>query len=69
MSTWKSIYNTENEYRAQIVNDILEDNGINSVIVKKKDSSYNNFGGYEINVNPNDIIKALKIISDEIDFE
>ncbi len=63
------IYSTENEYRAQIVNDVLEDNGVNSVILKKKDSSYNNFGGYEISVIPNDVIKAMKIIADEIDFE
>jgi len=52
-----------------IVNDILEDRGINSVILKKKDSSYNNFGRYELNVDSNDVIKAMKIISDEIDFE
>ena len=69
MSNWKTIYDTDNEYRARIVNDILEERGINSVILKKKDSSYNNFGGYELNVDSNDVIKAMKIISDEIDFE
>ena len=69
VSNWKTIYETDNEYRVHIVNDILEDRGINSVILKKKDSSYNNFGRYELNVDSNDVIKAMKIISDEIDFE
>ena len=69
MSNWKTIYDTDNEHRARIVNGILEERGINSVILKKKDSSYNNFGRYELNVDSNDVIKAMKIISDEIDFE
>ena len=69
MSNWKTIYDSDNEHRVRIVNSILEEKGINSVIIKKRDSSYNNFGRYELNVDANDVITAMKIISDEIDFE
>lgn len=69
MSNWKSIYKTETAHRANIVNGVLDKEGIRSVILNKRDSSYNNFGNYEVAVGPYDIMKALKIISDEITFE
>jgi hypothetical protein len=68
MSKWQKVYQTDNEYRAKIVRDILFDSGLEPVIVNKKDRSYN-FGGYEIVVKPDNVIMALKIINDEISFE
>ncbi len=68
MSNWKKVYSSEFEYRAKIVNDILEEAGLNPVMLKKRDSSYNNFGNHEVKVNPDHVILALKIIADEIDF-
>jgi hypothetical protein len=69
MSNWKTVYKSETEHRARIVNDVLEKAGIHSVIVNKRDSSYNNFGNFEVAVDPDNILEALKIISDEITFE
>ena len=69
MSKWQKIYQTENEYRAKIVRDILHDSGLNPVIVPKQDRSYNDFGGFEVVVTPDEVIKALKIIDDGIRFE
>ena len=69
MSKWQKVYGSENEIRAKIVKDKLMDSGLNPVILKKKDSSLNNFGGFEVVVIQDDIIVALKIIQDEIDFE
>lgn len=67
MSNWKKVYSSEFGHRAKIVNDILEEAGLNPVMLNKRDSSYNNFGNYEVKVNPDHILLALKIITDEID--
>ncbi|MEN7550647.1 hypothetical protein AAG747_22195 [Rapidithrix thailandica] len=40
-----------------------------SVIIDKADSSYNNFGEKEIYVDRKNVIRALKIIEDEVRFE
>jgi len=69
MSNWKTVFNTETEYRARIVISVLEKAGIHSVILNKRDSSLNNFGNFEVSVNSDNILKAMKIISDEITFE
>lgn len=69
MSNWQKVYHTENEYRAKIVLAILEESGLNPVIINKKDRSLNDFGGYDVVVNPEEVIIALKVINDEIRFE
>ncbi len=69
MKDWKTVYTTEIEHRAMIVKDVLEKTEISAVILNKRDSSYNNFGNFEVSVNPDHVIKALKIIADEIAFE
>ena len=66
---WERVYHTEVEYRANIVKDLLETSGFHPVLLKKKDSSYNNFGDYEVCVESQYVIRALKKISDEITFE
>jgi len=68
-ANWAKVYHSENEYRANIVKDILDKSGYRPVILKKKDSSYNNFGEYEVVVESDYVIRALKVISDEITFE
>jgi hypothetical protein len=69
MSKWQNVFHTDNEYRAKIVRDILHDSGLDPVIVNTKDRAYNNFGGYDVAVQPGNVIMALKIINDEISFE
>ena len=69
MSNWQRVYDTEIEFRASIVRDILVESGLNPVIIKKKDRSYNDFGGFEVRVSPEEVIMALKIINDGVHFE
>jgi hypothetical protein len=69
MSNWQRVYDTEIEFRASIVKDILIDSGLNPVVIKKKDRSYNDFGGFEVRVAPEEVIMALKIIGDGVRFE
>ncbi|MGD1839446.1 MAG: putative signal transducing protein [Thermonemataceae bacterium] len=69
MVRWQKIYETDKSYQAGIVKAVLEDSEIIAVIINKQDSSYNMFGGQEIFVKAEDVIRALKIIQDEITFE
>lgn len=68
MHNWKSIYEDKLEYRASIVRDVLSDRGMNPVLLNKQDSSHH-FGHFEVLVAPDHILKAIKIINDEIRFE
>ena len=67
MHNWQAVYRDDNEYRTVIVKTVLEDYEMNPVLINKKISSYG-FGDYEILVAPNHIMRALKIISEDIDF-
>ena len=68
MAKWQKVFSTEKSYRAEIVKSVLDDTGINAVVLKKKDSSLNNFGLFEVLVLPDDVIKAMKIIQNDISF-
>lgn len=37
---WVKIYNTNQTFRAEIIKGMLEENGINVVLVNRQDSSY-----------------------------
>jgi hypothetical protein len=66
---WQKIYSDALEHRVHIVRDVLKDHGINSVIVNKKNSALNNFGLFELQVTPDNVIQAIKIITDDISFK
>jgi len=68
MSRWQSVYSTEKMYRAEIVKSILEEKGIDAVVVNKKDTYYH-FGQLEIHVDPDHVIRSIKIIEDEVKFD
>ncbi len=68
MEKWQSIYKTDKLYRAEIVKDFLSDQHIQPIIVDKKDSAYQ-FGYYEIMVTSDEVLRAIKIIENEIKFE
>lgn len=68
MASWQKVYQNNLEHKASIVKSILDDYDLNPVIVNKKDSSYQ-LGYYEVHVAPDNVIKALKIIEEEIDFK
>jgi hypothetical protein len=68
MKGWQKIYSSEMPFRAEIVRLTLERQNYNPVLLNKKDSSYL-FGNYEVYVARKHVLKAIKIISDELRFE
>ena len=68
MNKWQCIYSTTKSYRAEIIKAILEENGISAVIVNKQDMNYH-IGQLEVHVDPDNVIRSIKIIEDEIKFD
>lgn len=68
MKGWQSVFTDKLQYRAEIVKAVLEDCGLQPVLVNKKDQSYQ-LGHFEIFVAPDHVIRAIKIIADDIKFE
>jgi len=66
MSNWQKVYNSDLFHRAEIVKSLLQEHSFNPVLVNKMDSSYHNFGDYEVYVSPEFVIKAKKLIEDAI---
>ncbi|NJM93616.1 MAG: hypothetical protein HC842_02190 [Cytophagales bacterium] len=67
MANWQSVFNSANPHQAAIVKDILEERELYPILVNKRDSNYH-LGSYEVQVAPDHVIRALKIIEDEIKF-
>lgn len=61
---WVIVYSTNQMYLAEIAKQVLADNGMNSIIINKKDSSYNDFGDIELYVNHDFFIKAKALIKE-----
>jgi len=59
---WIKIYSTSANYKAELIKGLLFENGIQAVVINKKDSSYL-FGELEIYVMPDDVLQAKHIIS------
>lgn len=68
MDNWQKVFTHAQQHKAEIVKAVLEENDISSVVVSKKDSLYQ-FGNYEVYVSHEDVLKALKMINDDIHFE
>jgi len=68
MNNWQKVYSDNQGYRAEIVKAVLEDSGLQPVLVNKKDTSYH-FGQFEVFVAPDHVMRAIKIIEDDIKFE
>ena len=69
MSNWASIFESKHEYKAEIVKDVLADQGFDPVILNKKDTAYNIFGQYEVHVATENVVRALRIVENDINFE
>lgn len=65
MSSWVTIYKSNNSNNAHIVKSVLEDNSIDVVIVDKMDSMHTHLMNAEIelHVSPENVVKAKHIIS------
>ena len=61
---WIKIYRTGDLYRAELAKKVIEENGIDAVIMNQKDSSYLTFGEIEVLVKPEDEEKAKKLIKE-----
>jgi hypothetical protein len=68
MDKWQKVYASDLPYRAEIVKGVLAENDLNPVLINKKDTVYQ-IGNYEVHVAPEDVLKAIKIIKDDICFE
>lgn len=68
MADWQKVYQNSIQHKVSIVKAVLDDHNLNPVIVNKKDSSYQ-LGYFEVHVAPDNVMKALKIIEEEIDFK
>jgi len=65
---WAKAYSSENPIRAEIVKDVLENKGLSPIIVNKKE--FVSQQGYcEVLVVADDLMRALKIIQDQVEFE
>jgi hypothetical protein len=62
-SDLNKIHQTGNPIEAEIIIQMLEENGINAVSMNKRDSSYQAFGVIEIYCPANDVVTALHLIN------
>jgi hypothetical protein len=68
MENWKKVFEAGSPIRVEIVKGVLQEFGIDAVILNKKDSIYLIHGQYEVLVSKEDAQKALNIIKNEITF-
>jgi len=61
---WKQVFLTGEFYKAEMARDLLEMNGINSVILNQKDSIYQTFGDIVVYVNEPDEERAFEILNE-----
>ncbi|MFA9388835.1 MAG: DUF2007 domain-containing protein [Prolixibacteraceae bacterium] len=61
---WKQVFLTGQAYQAEMAKEILENNGINAVILNQKDSVYLTFGDLEVYVNEKDVDRAVELLKD-----
>ena len=57
------VYHSSQDYLVQMMAGKLESQGIESIVLSTKDSTYNNFGSVELYVYTKDVIKAKYIIN------
>lgn len=63
-NNWVCIYTSPNMQDAEIIKGVLAFNEINSVIINKRDSSYNMFGYFEVYVNRDEAVKAKFVMKE-----
>lgn len=68
MSKWQSVYKSRLLHKAEIVKGVLKEKNLNPVIIDKQDSLYK-IGYFEVLVNNDEVMQAIKIIENEINIE
>jgi len=61
-SQWEVVYTTDKLYKAELFRGMLEEEGIESIIINKQDSSYISFGEVELYVPREEILNAKQIM-------
>ncbi len=61
MDNWTLIYSSNQLYKTELMKQLLAENGIQSIVVNKKDSAYL-FGEVELYVSVEDAFQARQII-------
>ena len=59
---WENIYSTTEEYLVSMAKDLLQESGIDSVVINHKDSAYVCWGEYELFVRDEKKVEAAMII-------
>ncbi len=59
---WVKVFTAKELYRASLLKGVLEDEGIDVIILNKKDSIYITIGEVELYVKQSDAVRALNII-------
>ncbi len=59
---WVSVYTTEHAWQAEIAKQILSENGIESVVINKRDSSLLAFGEVKVYVSNDDSEKSKELL-------
>ena len=61
-SRWEVVFTTNLLYKAEILRGLLDEEGIQAVIVNKQDSSYISFGEIDLLVPLEDVLTAKQIM-------
>lgn len=59
---WISIFSTPHTWQAEIAKQILSENGIEAVVINKRDSSYTVFGEVEVFIPKEDAEKSKELL-------
>lgn len=65
LEKWVTLITSIKSYQLNIIEGRLSENGIQSVIINKIDSSYLNFGEAELNIKESDFERAKEILKDD----
>ena len=68
MSKWQTVYKSRLLHKAEIVKGVLNEKDLNPIIIDKQDSAIK-IGYFEVLVNSEEVLRAIKIIENEINFE
>ncbi len=59
---WKEVYITAHDYKAEMAKEILENEGINTVVMNQHDSAIQSIGNYYIYVAEADEATAIELL-------
>ncbi len=65
---WKLIYRSTEEYKAEIIKQLLTDNGLHPVLLDHKDSEFG-LGEAEIYISPLELVEAKRVMEENENLE